>query len=221
MMDKKVLEAYNKLVLDINSLQKDKDNPYFKSKYVDLNQILDEVKKKVQEAGFCMPQTVRNGVLDGVVQTYLHTELIWIESGEVFLSCDLPLVGMSDMQKLGSAITYARRYSLLPMLQLQCEDDDGNEASGLVQQKKGGYDSLKTVEEFKEAISNAKSRNQLGALYHKWSEIYAKGSAEYTEINKFSSNKRKELEANEGVKVVNSVNEIPDSWGEIPDSWGE
>ncbi|MBQ1759013.1 MAG: ERF family protein, partial [Prevotella sp.] len=166
MKDKKIIEAYNKLVLEINALQKDKDNPYFKSKYVDLNQILDEVKKKVQDAGFSMPQTIKNSVVNNEVKTYLHTELIWIESGEVFLDCDLPLVGIGDMQKLGSAITYARRYSLLPMLQLQCEDDDGNEASGQVPEKKG-YDALETMDEFKEAISKAPAVKNLNALYYK------------------------------------------------------
>ena len=210
MVDKKVLNAYNKLVLEINALQKDKDNPYFKSKYVDLNQILEEVKKKVQEAGFCMPQTVRNGVLNGVIQTYLHTELIWVETGEVFLDCDLPLVGIGDMQKLGSAITYARRYSLLPMLQLQCEDDDGNEASGQVPQKKG-YDALETMDEFREAIKKAPAVKNLHALYYKWSAKYPKGSKEFAELNKLSGDKKDEIM---GVITVGSIDEIPESWGE-------
>lgn len=210
MKDKKVLEAYNKLVLEINALQKDKDNPYFKSKYVDLNQILDEVKKKVQDAGFSMPQTIKNSVVGDELKTYLHTELIWIESGEVFLDCDLPLVGMSDMQKLGSAITYARRYSLLPMLQLQCEDDDGNEASGMTPEKKG-YDALETMDEFKEAISKAPAVKNLNALYYKWSAKYPKGTKEFAELNKLSGDKKAEIN---GVIIVGSIDEIPESWGE-------
>ena len=213
-MEKKIIEAYNKLILDINSLQKDKDNPYFKSKYVDLNQILDEVKKKVIDAGFCMPQTVQNTVFNGVIQTCLHTDLVWVESGEVFLSCDLPLVGISDMQKLGSAITYARRYSMLPLLQLQCEDDDGNEASNVNNakpvEKKTGYDSLKTMEEFVDAIQKAPAVKNLNALYYKWSAIYPKGTKEFTELNKLSGDKKAELN---NVQVMN-IDEIPESWGE-------
>lgn len=215
MKDKKVIEAYNKLVLEINALQKDKDNPYFKSKYVDLNQILDEVKKKVQDAGFCMPQTVVSVFQDSYLHTYLHTELIWVETGEVFLDCDLPLGDVKDMQKLGSAITYARRYSLLPMLQLQCEDDDGNEASNVNNEKpvekKSGYDSLKTMEEFVDAIQKAPAVKNLNALYYKWSAIYPKGTKEFTELNKLSGDKKAEIN---GVITVGSIDEIPESWGE-------
>ena len=185
-MDKQILQAYNKLVLEINSLQKDKDNPYFKSKYVDLNQILDEVKQKVSEAGFSMPQTVKDG--------QLHTELIWVETGDIFLSCDLPLVGATDMQKLGSAITYARRYSLLPMLQLQCEDDDGNEASGNTTAKKSGYDALETFDEFVNAIENAPEVKHLNALYYKWSSKFPKGSPEYDQLNRLSREKKGKLQ---------------------------
>ena len=188
-MKQEILEAYNKLVLDINSLQKDKDNPYFKSKYVDLNQILDEVKKKVADAGFAMPQTIKDN--------QLHTELIWIASGEVFLACDLPLVGATDMQKLGSAITYARRYSLLPMLQLQCEDDDGNEASGNTTAKKSGYDALETFDEFKNAIDTAPEVKHLNALYYKWSAKFPKGSPEYDQLNRLSREKKGKLQEKE------------------------
>lgn len=191
--DKKIIDAYNKLVLEINALQKDKDNPYFKSKYVDLNQILDEVKKKVQEAGFSMPQTIKNSVVDNELKTYLHTELIWSETGEVFLDCDLPLVGISDMQKLGSAITYARRYSLLPMLQIQCEDDDGNEASGVGEEKKSGYDALESLEDFKKAIENAPEVKHLNALYYKWSAKFPRGTREFTELNKMSGDKKSQI----------------------------
>lgn len=210
MMKKEILEAYNKLVLDINSLQKDKDNQYFKSKYVDLNQILDEVKQKVADSGFSMPQTVQHGILDGVIQTYLHTELIWVETGEVFLTCDLPLVGANDMQKIGSAITYARRYSLLPMLQLQCEDDDGNEASNVPTQKKGGYDSLETMEDFKKAIAEAPEVKHLNALYYKWSAKFPKGSPEFAELNKLSGDRKAEIN---NVKVLDSIDEIPEYMG--------
>lgn len=213
MITKEIIEAYNKLVLEINSLQKDKDNPYFKSKYVDLNQILDEVKQKVVDAGFCMPQTVQNYSIAGNdFKTCLHTELIWVETGEVFLSCDLPLVGATDMQKLGSAITYARRYALLPMLQLQCEDDDGNEASGMPTQKKGGYDSLETMEDFKKAIAEAPEVKHLNALYYKWSAKFPKATkpTEFNELNKLSADRKAELNS---VVTVNSIDEIPEYMG--------
>ena len=53
-----------------------------------------------------------------------------ISTGE-FLEASIKLPELNDMQKLGSAITYARRYTLGSLLAMAAEDDDGNSASGL------------------------------------------------------------------------------------------
>lgn len=116
------LTALADLQDSVGKLVKNADNPYFKSKYTDLNAIFEEVKPKIREKGFILIQTVQ--------QDILHTELVYISTGEKITS-DMQLLTVDkNMQQLGSAVTYARRYSILPLLNIECEDDDGNKAVG-------------------------------------------------------------------------------------------
>ena len=87
------------------------------------------------------------------------------------------------MQQLGSAVTYARRYSLLPLLNIETEDDDGNLASG----KAKSFDEMESLDDFINAIKSAKSVKALGALYYKWSAKFAEGSDEYRKLQNLSS----------------------------------
>lgn len=98
-----------------------KVNPHFKSKYADLAGIRDTVVPALAANGIAVVQTL--GVVEGagaVLTRLLHTSGQWIES-----ACPIPNV--PDMQKMGSAITYARRYSLSAICGIAAdEDDDGN-----------------------------------------------------------------------------------------------
>lgn len=184
-----MFKAYNKLVTEIQTLQKDTDNPFFHSKYVDLNDLLAEVKGKIIANGFTLLQYVKDGKL--------VARLVWTETGEDMMVSEMDLVGATDMQKLGSAVTYARRYTLLPMLQAQCEDDDGNVATHGTKAPVFGNNTKNTqntsVEAFVEQIQQATSEKQLGALWYKWKEVFAKESDEYKKLNKISSDKKQEL----------------------------
>lgn len=101
-----------------------KVNPHFRSKYADLAGIREAVVPALNMNGIAVVQT-----LDGdagavcVLTRLIHTSGQWIES-----RCPLPAA--PDMQKMGSAITYARRYSLSAICGIAAdEDDDANEAS--------------------------------------------------------------------------------------------
>lgn len=175
MMNKDFLQALATLQDNINTVIKKEDNPYFKSKYADLNAIFAEVKTKIRENGFVLIQTVQHN--------YLHTELVHIETGDK-LESDMDLLTVkADMQQLGSAVTYARRYSLLPLLNIETEDDDGNLASG----KAKSFDEMETIDDFVNAIKSAKSVKELGALYYKWRAIFDKDSEEFRELQNLSS----------------------------------
>ncbi len=189
-MTKEFLTALANLQDNINTIVKKEDNPYFKSKYADLNAIFDEVKTKIRANGFILIQTVQHN--------YLHTDLIHIETGEK-LESDMDLLTVKpDMQQLGSAVTYARRYSILPLLNIETEDDDGNLASGKIK----GFDELETLEDFDTAIRSAKSVKALGALYYKWVAKYPKGTKEYENLNKVSGDMKLKLNNPEmGVEV--------------------
>lgn len=102
-------------------VEKDAKNPFFKNEYTTLNEVLSKIKDKLLEEGLLIIQCpVENGLETTIVDT--ETE----ESIKSFI----PYIGASDMQKLGGAITYARRYALISMLGLESEDDDGNIATG-------------------------------------------------------------------------------------------
>lgn len=102
------------------TIEKDGVNPHFKNRYSTLNEVLGKVKEPLAKLGILV---VQFPVKDG-----LETRLVDTESGDELISLT-PYTGVADMQKLGGAITYARRYALIAMLGLEDEDDDGNTAS--------------------------------------------------------------------------------------------
>jgi hypothetical protein len=108
-----------------------KVNPHFKSKYADLAGIRDAVTTALTANGLAVIQTLDRFSADGHVGTYVITRLFhtsgqWIES-----RCQIP--DCADMQKMGSAITYARRYSLSAICGIAAdEDDDGHAAAASV-----------------------------------------------------------------------------------------
>jgi len=104
----------------IGKLSKKADNPFFKSKYLDLGEILESLEPLLQASKMVLLQPIVN---DSVV-----TQIYDLESGQVVESA-IKLPTLNDAQKIGSAITYYRRYSLQSLLSLQTEDDDGNKAS--------------------------------------------------------------------------------------------
>ncbi len=116
----KLLEAQK----EIGAVKKDSDNPYFKSKYVDINGILAVVKPVLNKHGLVLTQALhcvesRLGLLTAIVDA---------ESKEKIEEwCPLP--EFQKPQEQGSAITYFRRYALQSLLALEAEDDDGNIAN--------------------------------------------------------------------------------------------
>lgn len=111
---------------ELPKLKKDKNNPFFKSKYVPLEQVIEVVLPILNKHGIVLVQTPTT--LGG--QPALKT-ILWHVSDEkvedtMLLSSKTP----NDPQAQGSAITYARRYALMSLLGLiGDEDDDGNRAS--------------------------------------------------------------------------------------------
>ena len=115
---KKLFEAKK----EIGKISKDITNPFYKSKYFDINALLEHVEPILQKHGLLLLQPINNN--------NVSTEIIEVELGEdpndYMVSSSLPLPNITDPQKLGSAITYYRRYTLQSLLGLQAEDDDAN-----------------------------------------------------------------------------------------------
>lgn len=102
------------------SIKKGETNPHFRNKYADINEILGKVTKPLNDLGIVVIQTPDE---IGLITTLHDTE-----SGTE-ITGRLNFVGATDPQKLGSNITYYRRYSLVAMLGLEDDDDDGERAS--------------------------------------------------------------------------------------------
>jgi len=122
----KALSAVQK---ELKPAIKDADNPFFKSKYADLNSVWDSCRQPLAANGLSVVQGNSVG-LDGtvIVETMLlHSSGEWIQS-----ELALPLA-KHDPQGVGSAVTYGRRYGLAAMVGIVADvDDDGNHASGRV-----------------------------------------------------------------------------------------
>ncbi|HEY0657260.1 MAG TPA: ERF family protein [Pyrinomonadaceae bacterium] len=104
---------------------KDAANPFFKSRYADLNSVWDSCRALLAENGLSVAQ-VNQASVDGVIieTVLMHESGEWL-SGEVFL----PLA-KHDPQRVGSAMTYGRRYGLSAIIGIVSDDDDdGNAAS--------------------------------------------------------------------------------------------
>lgn len=99
---------------------KDSKNPFFKSKFADLNSVREAVTPSLHEEGISILQTMSGGDLETML---LH------ESGE-FIVSSTPIVcaKQNDPQALGAAVSYARRYGLSSMLSVGAEDLDAEPA---------------------------------------------------------------------------------------------
>jgi len=105
--------------------KKDKKNPFFHSSYSTLASVFDAIRDPFSSNGLSVSQMI--DVKDDGKQI-LRTQILH-SSGE-FLESRMWLPIELNPQKMGSAITYARRYSLMAIAGIPSEDDDGNQASG-------------------------------------------------------------------------------------------
>ena len=121
---KNILKKYAELQKQIKPIEKDSTNPYFNSAYFDINKLIDVLKPLLNELGLVVFQPVVWSEGKNILKTILAD----VESGEQ-METSITLPDNLEPQKMGSAITYLRRYTLQSLLFLQAEDDDGSKSS--------------------------------------------------------------------------------------------
>jgi hypothetical protein len=121
----KIAPAFIKAKKEFSPALKDRENAHFKSRYADLGACLDAVTDALLNNGIAMMQET---FLD---DTGVTVETVFIhETGETMRGGKLHVpASKQDPQGYGSALTYARRYSLQAACGIAPEDDDGNAAS--------------------------------------------------------------------------------------------
>jgi hypothetical protein len=101
------------------------DNPYFGSKYADLAVCIEAVIDALHDNGIALIQHTDQSDKGVIVRTvFLHESGEVMEAGSIFVPAS-----QNSPQAFGSALTYARRYSLMTACGIAPEDDDGNAAS--------------------------------------------------------------------------------------------
>ena len=131
---KEIATAMAKAQAKILNAEKAAENPAFKrgakvSTYADLTAIWDACREQLTGNGIAVIQSPStDGAVVSVTTLLVHSSGEWIESDPMRAAAQGP-----DAQKIGSATTYLRRYSLAAMVGVapENEDDDGNKASGV------------------------------------------------------------------------------------------
>jgi len=111
---------------EFSAVPKGADNPFFKSKYAALPDVIATATPVLARHGLAVSQFIDSDEIGDLLTTYLlHT------SGEfISHSMRLHVAKSNDSQALGSSVTYARRYSYMSALGLVADvDDDGNASS--------------------------------------------------------------------------------------------
>jgi hypothetical protein len=127
-------ESISNLTLALSIVQgklthaiKDSANPFFKSKYADLESVWDACRSLLSENGLAVMQFP--GLYSELDKSMSLTTIISHKSGE-FISQEMSVpMSKVDAQGAGSCISYMRRYSLAAVVGVVQADDDGNAAS--------------------------------------------------------------------------------------------
>ena len=140
----------------VKSIDKDGKNPHFKSAYTTLPHALEQILPHLQANKLIYRTELNNNKLVTIIEDVYSEQLYKTE---------FDLLNIVDMQKLGSAITYAQRYGLLSIMGLASGlDDDGNEAS----EKRNTEPEVKKETLFKDALIKQKAQIENDMLLDKF-----------------------------------------------------
>jgi hypothetical protein len=170
---KTIYQALVSAQKNFESAAKTSNNPHFRSKYAALDACVDAVKEALNEEGIFLHQKTHLSD-DGVI-----VETIFVHESGDQLSGGLLHVPASkqDAQGYGSALTYARRYSLLAACGIAPEDDDGNAASKPRQAPSDKEINAK-LEDCRKQVEAVETVSAIKAAvdpYRQWAKTYGLG----------------------------------------------
>ena len=153
-MSKNIYQKLLSVSKEISSLKKNKLNQHFRNTYCDINDILSVIKPLLNDQGLLLLQPIDEGKV--------ITQIMDCETNEKIQFAMVLDETLTNVQQIGSRITYLRRYSLQSLLALQVEDDDGNEASNISQ---SNFDvKVKSYPREEEKVNSLASEKQMSYL---------------------------------------------------------
>jgi len=125
MTNSTLYSAMAKAFAAIESAVKDRENPHFKSKYADLTSVINAIKPPLIANGLWFMQMTHEHDKGVCIETIIcHESGEQLSFGKLFVPAS-----KTDAQGYGSALSYARSYSLVTAFGVPTEDDDGNAAT--------------------------------------------------------------------------------------------
>lgn len=191
-------KAFVNVQASISNAKKDSNNPFFKSKYADLESIILSSKEPLAANGFSYSQTMLPGEKTLLVTTLLHCSGQWMRSF-LPIHCikketeEYMVDGIKnkrhietislDPQVQGSSITYARRYALAAILGITQTDDDGNHASGIKTESDSTQGTINSPSSFFKECDVCKKNNVTESQW-RWSKKMFDGVSKCTQCQK-------------------------------------
>lgn len=199
---KEIAVALSKFQGECPAPKKSATNPHFKSKYAPLEEIINTAKPYLaqNQLSFFQSTTTEN---DSIVVT----TLIIHSSGEFFESDPLKLpMGKATAQGAGSAITYARRYSLCAALGIAAEDDD--DANGASDSNNNNNNNQSSASNNNAVMASDKQLNFINKLLKDIAKANNISDAEAYKILKTQMKKEMEWftteDASEAIKLLSN-----------------
>ena len=112
---------------EIEAVKKNAKNPHFKNNYAYINALIEAVEPVLLKYNLLLMQPIENGCV--------VTRILDCESGDSVEST-MRLPEIQDPQRVGSAVTYYRRYTLQSLMTLQAEDTDAQDVSDYIKKQK-------------------------------------------------------------------------------------
>lgn len=153
--NKELFTAMAKAQGQMEAAAKDSKNPAFNSRYADLAAVWDAVREPLSKNGLAV---IQHPLEAGEKRVGLTTILTHESGQSLQFNYTMPIGDRVTAQAVGSAITYARRYSLMAVCGIAPDDDDGNAASGkstTSQTATQPLDAAKVVDRFNSAKTEA------------------------------------------------------------------
>jgi len=162
----------------MNHAAKDAKNPHFKSSYSTLASVIDAVRPPLSANGLAFVQKTHDAEGGVCIETVLiHESGQEMSFGKLFVPAT-----KQDPQGFGSALSYAKRYSLQTALGVSSEDDDGNAAS---KPRPAPVQPVKVTIDMEAAVEEMSAQTSIDALKECFAKWYKSAEGEQKETLKF------------------------------------